>query len=124
MSVIRTTVPPRCAGGVCMITPSGTGSCVPSFDAGAALVVHKPVRAAAPGATAAVGDRVPERLNARRGAWTPVTILRTLPGIACSPSRLLQGQLHELVGSRPPCAIAAGGGGAPRPGRGGCGRPT
>src|SRR5438132_6776331 len=98
MSVVRTTVPPRWAGGVCMITPSGTGSSVPSFEAGAALVVHKPVRTGAPGATGAVGSIVSETMKERPAALTPVTILRTLPGMSASPSRLLQGQLNEPVG--------------------------
>src|SRR5438132_8165287 len=108
MSVMRTTVPPRWAGGGCMITPAGTGSSVPSFEAGAALVVHKPVRTGAPGATGAVGSIVSERMKERPAALTPVTILRTLPGMPASPSRLLQGQLNEPVGPRLFVEIAAG----------------
>src|SRR5207253_4168687 len=92
-----------------MITPSGTGSCAPSFDDGAAVVAHKPVRTGEPGATAAVGNIVSERMNERPAALTPVTILRTLPGIAGSPSRLLQGQLNEPVGPGLPIEIAARG---------------
>src|SRR2546430_7881674 len=88
-----------------MSTPSGTGSCAPSFDAGAAVVAHKPVRTGEPGATAAVGNIVSERMNERPAALTPVTILRTLPGIAGSPSRLLQGQLNEPVGPGLPIEI-------------------
>src|SRR6059036_3147635 len=107
MSVMRTTVPPRWAGGVCMITPSGTGSSVPSFEAGAALVVHKPVRTGAPGATGAVGSIVSERMKERPAALTPVRILRTLPGMSRSPSGLLQGELNEPVGSRLLVEVAA-----------------
>src|SRR2546426_2276147 len=82
MSVTRITLPPRCAGGVCKITPSGTGSCVPLFDAGAASDVHRPARTGAPGAAAAVGSRVSEAMYERPAAFTPVTIRRTFPGMS------------------------------------------
>src|SRR5262245_7135521 len=108
MSVIRTTVPPRLAGGVCMITPSGTGS-LSWFEAGEALVVQSPVRTAAPAATGAVGSIVSETMMDRPAALTPVTILRTLPGMSRSPSGLLQGQLDEPVGARLLVEITAGG---------------
>src|SRR5580765_6388075 len=92
-----------------MTTPSGAGSLVPWLEAGAALVVQRPVRTAAPGATGAVGSIVSERMNERPAALTPVTILRTLPGIPRSPSRLLQGELDEPVGAVLPVQITAGG---------------
>src|SRR5207244_3214971 len=82
MSVTRITLPPRCAGGVYKTTPSGTGSCVPLFDDGAASVVHRPARTGAPGATAAVGSSVSETMYERPAAFTPVTIRRTFPGMA------------------------------------------
>src|SRR5207244_11715602 len=59
---------------------------------------RRPVRAGAPGATGGVGRIVSERMKERPAASTPVTILRTLPGMSASPSRLLQGQLNEPVG--------------------------
>src|SRR5215468_6912932 len=80
-----------------MITPSGTGS-ASWFEAGAELVCQSPVRTGAPEATGAVGSIVSETMHERPEALTPVTILRTLPGIPPSPSRLLQGELHEPVG--------------------------
>src|SRR5439155_18521707 len=107
MSVMRTTVPPRWAGGVCMITPSGTGSFT-WLEAGAELVVHKPVRTGAPGATGAAGSIVSETMQERPAPLTPVTILRTFPGIPGSPSGLLQGELNEPVGSVLAVEIAAG----------------
>src|SRR5438093_2256205 len=82
MSVTRITLPPRCAGGVYKITPSGTGSCVPLFDDGAPSVVHRPARTGAPGATAAVGSSVSETMYERPAAFTPVTIRRTFPGMS------------------------------------------
>src|SRR5437867_7740722 len=85
MSVMRITLPPRCAGGVYKITPSGTGSCVPLFDAGAASVAHRPARTGAPGATAAVGSNVSETMYERPAAFTPVTIRRTFPGMSVLP---------------------------------------
>src|SRR5712671_5346118 len=91
-----------------MITPSGTGSWVPSFEAGAELVVHKPVRTGAPGATGAVGNIASERMKERPAALTLVTILRTFPGTSAPPSRLLQGQLNEPVGPVHSVEIAAG----------------
>src|SRR5213593_4880079 len=106
MSVMRTTVPPRCAGGVCMMTPSGTGSSS-RFEAGAQVVVQRPVRTGAPGATGAVGSIVSERMKERPAALTPVRILRTLPGMSRSPSGLLQGELNEPVGSRLLVEVAA-----------------
>jgi len=63
-----------------MITPSGAGSCS-TLKAGAELVVQSPVRTAAPGATGAVGSIVSETMTERPAALTPVTILRTLPGM-------------------------------------------
>src|SRR5437867_8668316 len=82
MSVTRITLPPRCAGGVYKITPSGTGSCVPLFDDGAPSVVHRPARTGAPGATAAVGSSVSETMYESPAAFTPVTVRRTFPGMS------------------------------------------
>src|SRR5262245_12211580 len=91
-----------------MITPSGTGS-ASWFEAGAELVCQSPVRTAAPGATGAVGSIVSETMWERPAALTPVTILRTLPGIPRSPSRLLQGELHEPVSAIVLVEVATGG---------------
>src|SRR5262245_60474143 len=91
-----------------MMTPSGTGS-VSWFEAGAVLVCQSPVRIAAPDATGAVGSIVSETMWERPAALTPVTILRTLPGIARSPSGLLQRELHEPIGPVLLVEVAAGG---------------
>src|SRR5262245_29385739 len=91
-----------------MITPSGTGS-VSWLEAGEELVCQSPVRMGAPAAAGAVGSSVSETMYERPAALTPVTILRTLPGIPRSPSRLLQGELHEPVGAVLLVEIAAGG---------------
>src|SRR2546427_717413 len=81
MSVTRMTLPPRWSGGVRRMMPSGTGSAVPLFDAGAESVVHRPAGTGAPGATAAVGSSVSETMHERPALFTPVTIRRTFPGI-------------------------------------------
>ena len=79
MSVMRMTLPPRWAGGVRVITPSGTGSCIPLFDAGADSVVHNPTRTGSPGATSAFGSSISEMMHDRPASFTPVTIRRTFP---------------------------------------------
>src|SRR2546427_10819685 len=84
MSVTRMTLPPRCAGGVRRMMPSGTGSADPVFDAGAEAVVHRPARTGAPGATAAVGSSVSETMQERPAPFTAVTIRRTFPGMSFS----------------------------------------
>src|SRR5262249_21620435 len=60
-------------------------------------------------ATGAAGSIVSETMQERPAALTPVTILRTLPGIPRSPSRLPQGELHEPVGPSMLVEIAARG---------------
>src|SRR5262245_54542481 len=114
MSVIRMTEPPRWGGGVRRITPSGTGSSVPLFDAGADVVIQRPVRTRSPGATSAVGSLVSERMQERPDAFTPVTIRRTFPGMSIplltwSRRRgLLQRQLDQAIGPGVLVEVAAG----------------
>src|SRR2546426_9337041 len=84
MSVTRMTLPPRWSGGVRRMMPSGTGSADPLFDAGAESVVHRPARTGALGATAAGRGSVSETMQERPAPVTPVTIRRTLPGMAFS----------------------------------------
>src|SRR4029450_6933229 len=81
MSVMRMTLPPRCAGGVFKIDPSGTGSAVPLFDDGEASVVHRPIRTGSPAGIVAVGSSVSETMGEGPAAFSPVTIRRTFPGI-------------------------------------------
>src|SRR5262245_36595750 len=85
MSVIRMTDPPRWGGGVRGITPSGTGSSIPLFEAGAPVVIQRPARTRSPGATSAVGSLVSDRMHERPDAFTPVTIRRTFPGMSFPP---------------------------------------
>src|SRR5262245_65699619 len=90
--MMRKTEPPRFAGGIRAITPSGTGSAAPAFDAGAASVIQSPARTGAPVATSAVGICVSETMYERPAAFTPVTILRTLPGMSVPPLSALAPQ--------------------------------
>src|SRR3989442_14080150 len=76
MSVMRMTLPPRWAGGVRVITPSGTGSCIPLFDAGADSVVHNPTRTGSPGATSAFGSSVSERMHERPAPFEPKSVVQ------------------------------------------------
>src|SRR5882672_2477115 len=78
---MRMTLPPRWAGGVRKIDPSGTGSVAPLFEDGAASVVHSPILTASPPGMVADGSRASERMHERPAAFTPVTIRRTFPGI-------------------------------------------
>src|SRR5712691_1893818 len=84
--MILSTVPPISTGGILGITPSGTGSCTPAFDAGADSVIQRPALTGSPGATSAVGRFVSERMYERPAAFTAVTMRRTFPGM-CHPPK-------------------------------------
>src|SRR5262249_37434420 len=85
-SMTRKTLPPRAAGGMRMMTPSGTGSGL-VFDAGAVSVIHSPARTGSRGPTSAAGIRVSETMHERPLSFTPVTIRRIFPGTAGSLRR-------------------------------------
>src|SRR5262245_16511482 len=120
---MRMTLPPRCSGGVRTMTPSGTGSSVPSFDEGAAPVRQSPTRTACPAETSPAGKLRSETMYDRPCAFTPVTIRRTLPGIlpplSVPSGRSDHGRAADPTHDRrPPTVLSQPASGSPRRGSG------